>query len=69
MGPSLVPTAPLDYLPPLSSVRRRVRGVVAGLAAAAVVAVGAPAAPAAADNHDRPWMNAALGPDERAALL
>jgi beta-glucosidase len=69
MGPSLVPTAPLDYLPPLSSARRRVRGVVAGLAAAAVVAVGAPAAPAAADNHDRPWTNAALGPDERAALL
>jgi beta-glucosidase len=34
-----------------------------------VIVVGAPATPAAADNHDRPWMNTALTPDERAALL
>jgi beta-glucosidase len=43
--------------------------MVAGIAAAAVVAAGAPAAPAAAEPPDRPWMNTALDPDQRAALL
>ncbi len=64
MSPSLAPP-----LPSRPSGSRRARSVVAALAAAAVVAVGAPAAPAAADNHDRPWMNTALTPDQRAALL